>query len=107
MLLNRRALILRMMRFRRSAFAIYQNAYRTLTSAERHQHALPRANRHEARWRDQLNGKDKQRHRGQQAPRAFRMSDCPRHGRSLTRPTPRCHHVKMPQIVLDVNVNVA
>ena len=69
--MNRSALILRMMGFSRRLFAIHQNADRALTSTERHQYALRGAHRHETGWRDQLDGKDKQRHRGQQAPRTL------------------------------------
>ncbi|GLV29278.1 hypothetical protein TomTYG75_17980 [Sphingobium sp. TomTYG75] len=107
MLLNRDAVILRMMFFPRRLIAIDQDADRALPRTERHHHAPIRTNRHETGRRNQLDGQDKQRQRGQQAPRDFRSSDCPRHKAPLNLPRPDCHQGKLPQIALDVNVKLS
>ena len=79
MLLNRDAVILRMMHFPGSLIAINQDADCALPRTEGHHHAPLCTNRHETGGRNQLDGQDKQRQRGKQAPRDFRLSDCPRH----------------------------
>ena len=107
MLLNRAAIILRMMFFPRRLFAIDQDADRALPRTEGHHHAPLRTNRHEADGRNQLDGQDKQRQRGQQAPRDLRLSDCPRHQAPLNLPPRFCHQAKLPQIALDVNVKLS
>ena len=107
MLLNRDTVILRMIRFPRGLFTIHQDADRALPRTEGHHHAPIRTNRHKTGGRNQLDGQDKQRQRGQQAPRDFRLSDRPRHERPLNLPRCFCHQVKLTQIILDVNVNLS
>ena len=107
MLLNRAAVVLRMMFFPRRLIAIDQNADRALSGTEGHYHAPFRTNRHETAGRNQLDGQDKQRQRGQQASRDLRLSDCPRHQAPLNLPPCFCHQVKLTQIALDVNVNLS
>lgn len=107
MLLNRDAVILRVMRFPGSLFAIDQDADRAPPRAKGHHHAPLRTNRHETGGRNQLDGQDKQRQRGQQTPRDFRLSYCPRHQARLNLPPCICHQVKLTQIALDVNVKLS
>lgn len=81
MLLHRPALIVGMMVLPVRFAAMDDDIDRALPGAESDHDAAIRADRHEAGRRDQLDAKDKQGQRGQQAPRGFRMSDRPQHRR--------------------------
>ncbi len=64
----------------------------TLPGTQRDNNAPIRPHRHEAGWRDQLNGEDKQRQRSQKTPRSFGLSDRPRHAAATSVRGAGCHH---------------
>ena len=72
--------------------AIDHDIDRALPGTQRDNNAPIRPHRHEAGWRDQLNGEDKQRQRSQKTPRSFGLSDRPRHAAATSVRGAGCHH---------------